>query len=62
MTPVRSEDVGCRVEIAIAGPDESQLLHKRGQLLMVTDGVNAVVALEDGSAATLKLSQLSRVD
>ncbi len=62
MTPVRPEDVGRRVEIVIAAPNESHLLHKRGRLLMVADDVNSVVELDDGSAATVKIDQLSRID
>ena len=53
--------VGGYVEIILVSPDQQPLLHRQGRLVLVTDDVNALVELDDGKPAEVKVDQLKKV-
>ena len=57
----RELGVGARVQIISVEPGEETLLRKSGRIEMIGDGVNCVVALDDGRTAMVKMSQLKSV-
>ena len=50
-----------RVQVTSVKPGEERLLGKSGQIQMITDGENCLVAFDDGRTSVLKLSQLKRL-
>ena len=56
-----SIDVNDRVVIIQVGPNEQQLLNKKGRVLMISDGRICVIALDSGEGATVDISQLKKL-
>lgn len=55
-------NAGDRVQIVKPGPDNKKQLLKFGRLILVADGTNCVVALDDGSVVTVDISELKRIE
>lgn len=53
-------NINDRVEIVQANPKEQHLLNKVGRVILIADDTKAVVALEDGSGATVHINQLKK--
>lgn len=53
-------NVNDRVQIIQIEPGGQQLLHKFGTVILISDGRQCVVALDDGSVATVKIGQLKK--
>jgi len=54
-------NVNDRVEIIEAGPSEQHLLHKFGTVMMIIDGENCFVLLDDETDANVNVKQLKKV-
>jgi len=56
-------NVNDRIQITQVRPNDDQhLLHKFGRVMIITDDVNCVIALEEGGVATVDISQVKTVD
>jgi hypothetical protein len=54
-------DVGDRVQIIKTSQENKKQLLKFGQLILLADGTNCVVALDDGSVATVDIGVLKKI-
>lgn len=52
--------VNDRVTIVQVKPGEQNLQNKSGVVMMVVDGVNCFVLLDDGSSANVNINQLKK--
>ena len=55
-------DVNDRVQIIQAPQDQPGLLNQTGTVLLVADGTNCVVQLDNGAAATVSADQLKKLE
>ena len=55
-------NAGDRVQIVKTSPDNKKQLLKFGRLILVADGTNCVVALDDGSVATVDIGELKKIE
>jgi hypothetical protein len=56
-------NVSDRIQITQVRPNDDQdLLHKFGRVMIITDDVNCVIAIDEGGVATVDISQVKKVN